>query len=72
VKVKTFNRANDNTQMNLSTGAYTQGIGVFYREEFDTIGELFKRYLHIFHRRKKEEETIPQKIITVDPDPAEK
>jgi hypothetical protein len=72
VKVKTFNRANDNTQVNLSTGSYTQGMGVFYREEFDTIGELFKRYLHIFHRRKKEEEIIPEKIITVDPDPAEK
>jgi hypothetical protein len=72
VKVKTFNRANDNTQVNLSSGAYTQGIGVFYREEFDTIGELFKRYLNIFHRRKKEEEIVPQKIITVDPDPAEK
>jgi hypothetical protein len=72
VKVKTFNRANDNTQVNLSSGSYTQGVGVFYREEFDTIGELFKRYLHIFHRRKKEEEIIPEKIITVDPDPSEK
>jgi hypothetical protein len=71
VKVKTFNRANDNTQVNLSTGSYTQGVGVFYREEFDTIGELFKRYLNIFHRRKKEAEVIPEKIITVDPDPSE-
>ncbi len=72
VKVKTFNRANDNTT--LSAGAYTQGVGVFYREEFDVIGELFKRYMNIFHRRKKEEkdDLEPQKIITVDPDPSEK
>lgn len=72
VKIKTFNRANDNNQANLSTGAYTQGIGVFYREEFDTIDDLVARYVNIFHRRKKEEEVIPEKIITVDPDPSQK
>lgn len=74
VKMKAFNRANDNAQLNLSSGAYTQGVGVFYREEFDTIGELVKRYMNIFHRRKKEEEdtNTPEKIITVDPDPSEK
>jgi hypothetical protein len=72
VKVKTFNRANDNNTQTISTGPYTQGVGVFYREEFDTIGELLKRYMQIFHRRKKEEEEIPEKIITVDPDPSER
>ena len=71
VKIKTFNRANDNTQLNVSSSAYTQGVGIFYREEFDTFKELFNHY---FHRRKKEEEqeSIPEKIITVDPDPTEK
>ena len=75
VKVKTFNRANDNnSQVNLSAGPYTQGVGVFYREEFDTFSELLKRYLHIFDRRKKEEEpvAVPEKKVTVDPDPSEK
>jgi hypothetical protein len=75
VKMKAFNRANDNTQLNLSNGAYTQGVGVFYREEFDTIGELVKRYLSIFHKgkaKKEEDVTIPEKIITVDPDPSDK
>lgn len=75
LKMKAFNRANDNTQLNLSNGAYTQGVGVFYREEFDTIGELIKRYLSIFHKdkaKKEEELDIPEKIITVDPDPADK
>ena len=74
VKMKAFNRANDNAQVTLSNGAYTQGVGVFYREEFDTIGELVKRYMNIFHRRKEEEtnSTTPEKIITVDPDPTEK
>ena len=77
VKMKAFNRANDNAQLNLSSGAYTQGVGVFYREEFDTIGELVKRYLSIFHKdkakaKKEEEITVPEKVIIVDPDPSEK
>lgn len=74
LRMKAFNRANDNSQLNLSSGAYTQGVGVFYREEFDTVDELIKRYINIFHRRKKEEEdtTTPEKVITVDPDPSEK
>ncbi len=44
-RIKAFNKANDNNQVN-TNGGYTQGLGVFYREEFDTIGELFKRYLN--------------------------
>lgn len=74
VKIKTFNRANDNNnQVNISPGPYTQGVGVFYREEFDTFGDLFKRYLNIFKKAKKEDtpEIVPEKTITVDPDPSE-
>ncbi len=44
VRIKAFNKSNDNNQTN-SNGAYTQGVGVFYREEFNTIGQLYKRYL---------------------------
>lgn len=74
VKIKTFNRANDNNQVNLSPGPYTQGVGVFYREEFDSFAELFKRYLNIFKHAKKEQnpEVVPEKTVTVDPDPSEK
>jgi hypothetical protein len=74
LKVKTFNRANDNNnQLATSTGPYTQGVGVFYREEFDTFAELFKRYLNIFRRGKKEEthEVVPDKTIIVNPEPSE-
>jgi hypothetical protein len=74
VKIKTFNRANDNNQVNISPGPYTQGLGVFYREEFDSFAELFKRYLNIIGKGKKEEEQPsiePDKVITVDPDPSE-
>jgi hypothetical protein len=54
VRVKAFNRPNDITQI-YSSSLYTQGLGVFYREEFDTIGELYKRYLSILKIRKNKE-----------------
>lgn len=52
-RVKGFNRSNDNTQITTTGGPYTQGIGLFYREEFESFNELFKRYLNKI--KKKEE-----------------
>ena len=43
-RVKVFNRTNDNTQVTVLGGPYTQGIGAFYREEFNSFRELMKRY----------------------------
>jgi hypothetical protein len=56
VRVKAFNKTNDNSQTNIN-GAYTQGVGIFYREEFDTIGTLFDRYL----QKVKKEKPPPDK-----------
>lgn len=44
-RVKGFNRSNDNTQITTTGGAFTQGVGVAYREEFETFKQLYKRYL---------------------------
>lgn len=44
-RVKGFNRSNDNTQIINNGGPFTQGVGIFYREEFETLNELFRRYL---------------------------
>ncbi|MCE3259995.1 MAG: hypothetical protein K0S12_1636, partial [Bacteroidetes bacterium] len=44
-RVKGFNRSNDINQITTSGGPYTQGIGLFYREEFETVNQLFNRYL---------------------------
>ena len=44
-RVKGFNRSNDNTQILNSGGPFTQGVGIFYREEFQNLSELFRRYL---------------------------
>jgi hypothetical protein len=40
--LKAFNRAND--QLIVQQAPYTQGIGLLYREEFSTFGELIRKY----------------------------
>lgn len=42
-RVKGFNRSNDNVAT--TGGPYTQGMGVFYREEFEQFDDIFKRYM---------------------------
>jgi len=42
-RVKAFNQSNNYATI-ANNGPYKQGIGVFYREEFDTWQELIKRY----------------------------
>jgi hypothetical protein len=54
-RVKAFNRSNDNTQVINSGGPYTQGLGVFYREEFESLNELYRRFLN----KVKKTETNP-------------
>ncbi len=55
VQLKAFNRSNDNFQIATLGGQFTQGAGVFYREEFNTLGDLYKRYLNFLTRRKKKD-----------------
>lgn len=52
-RVKGFNRSNNITQITTTGGPYTQGIGLFYREEFETVNELFKRYSAKFKKKPK-------------------
>jgi len=51
-RVKGFNRSNDNTQITTSGGPFTQGVGIFYREEYESLSELYKRYLAKFKKKK--------------------
>jgi hypothetical protein len=44
-RVKGFNRSNDNTQVATSGGPFTQGVGAFYRDEFETWDELYGQYI---------------------------
>lgn len=42
-RFKGFNRSVTNSLLQLNS-PYTQGIGFFYREDFDTLGELWRKY----------------------------
>lgn len=41
-RVKAFNRSNTFDILN-TNAPYTQGVGIFYRKEFDSLSELFRR-----------------------------
>ena len=54
LRVKAFTRANDNYLY--ETAPYTNGIGIFYREEFSSWDKLFKGYWQKLFGKKDEEE----------------
>ncbi len=60
VRLRAFNRSNDNALLTNSS-PYTQGVGVFYKEEFDTWEQFFRS------KKKKREEAK-----NAAPAPAEK
>jgi hypothetical protein len=51
LRLKGFNKTNDNLQSALAGGYYTQGVGIFYRVEFETLGTLYKSYLAKLKRK---------------------
>ena len=58
-RVKTYNHMNNDL---LNEGSpYTQGLGFTYREEFNTLGELLKRYWRSISGKKKEDNTAVKK-----------
>ncbi len=42
VRIKAFNRSN--TNLDYEKGPFTRGVGVFFREEFNSVGDLWKKY----------------------------
>lgn len=56
VKVKAFNKANDNTIVYLVNAPYTQGVGISYREGFDNFGELWQKIINKFRRSSKKKQ----------------
>jgi hypothetical protein len=61
-RLKGFNRSNDITQVTTAGGPYTQGIGLFYREEFETFTQLLKRY----QRKRRIPKTPPPDNASLD------
>lgn len=53
IRLKAFNRSNNNSLINNLNSPYTQGVGVFYREDFNSFGELLRRYRKILMGSKR-------------------
>ncbi len=54
LRLKAFNETND--RILYENAPYTQGVGVFYREEFNSFSELLNKFWNNFSRKKKDEE----------------
>lgn len=54
LRLKTFNHSNNN--LLYENSPYTQGFGVFYKEDFNTFGELLQRYWRAITGKKEENE----------------
>jgi len=53
LRLKAFNETND--RILYENAPYTQGVGIFYREEFNSFSELFNRFWNNFSSTKKDE-----------------
>lgn len=55
LRLKGYNHAN--SEIDVDYGPYTQGVGIFYTEDFNTFGGLFKKYWDIitFKKRRNKE-----------------
>ncbi|MGI8893462.1 MAG: translocation/assembly module TamB domain-containing protein, partial [Bacteroidia bacterium] len=58
-RIKAFNRSNSLNLLN-DRAPYTQGVGVFYREEFDSLKELINRYGRKKESQPPTEEALPE------------
>ncbi|MBL4651929.1 MAG: translocation/assembly module TamB domain-containing protein, partial [Flavobacteriales bacterium] len=50
IRTRVYNESNDYNDVNTNNIKYTQGVGLFYTEEFDSFGEFFSK---LFSKRKK-------------------
>lgn len=68
VRFKGFNRSND--QMIYQTSQYTQGIGITYTEEFNTFGELWRKYkmhfVNLFTSKDKKNQNLNIQKDSID------
>ncbi|MCK5028203.1 MAG: translocation/assembly module TamB [Bacteroidales bacterium] len=55
IRLKAFNESND--KLLYENAPYTQGVGVFYREEFNSFSELLNKFWNRFHRKKENDES---------------
>ncbi|MCD6355513.1 MAG: hypothetical protein J7L95_08185 [Prolixibacteraceae bacterium] len=51
IQFKAYNRSNNN--LIYETAPYTQGVGLIFKEEYNTIGELLRKLGALFHKKNK-------------------
>ncbi|NJK86989.1 MAG: hypothetical protein HC906_14430 [Bacteroidales bacterium] len=57
LRIKAFHHSKDDLSMSYIEGKpYTQGVGFVYKEEFNTLGELWRRYWNSFNKVEDKEE----------------
>ncbi len=68
VRSKVFNRTNQRNEGNAEQALYTQGVGVFYRKEFNSVDELMKGFWKTitFQNKKKKEDEKKKKETNKD------
>jgi hypothetical protein len=67
-RIKAFNRTNDISFLE-DNAPYTQGVGIFYRKEFETFGDLFG--IRPGNKPSKAEQKPPKDAATKNEEPAE-
>jgi hypothetical protein len=67
-RVRGFNESNDFDVTNTSQAPYTQGVGVYYQEEFDRSADsrLLQRFLNIFRKKSNRKKPWEDKRETDD------
>jgi hypothetical protein len=55
-RMRAFNRTNNNTNLNYVNSPFTQGVGVFYRLDFDKPKDIWERFRKKETAARKEEE----------------
>ncbi len=55
IRLKAFNESND--KLLYENAPYTQGVGVFYREEFNSFSELLNKFWNRFRRKKENDKS---------------
>ncbi|MBL7924297.1 MAG: translocation/assembly module TamB domain-containing protein [Bacteroidia bacterium] len=66
VRLKAFNRSNNNSLINNINSPYTQGVGVFYSQEFNTFAELTQKLRDLFRKKSKRKSNLPD--VKTSPD----
>jgi hypothetical protein len=61
IRLRAFTRSNDNITLDYASNAYTQGVGVFLLEEFNSLKELLDRYWAFITGSKKKKNAVASK-----------